>query len=94
MKRMLLASAGVLLGVGLLGAGDAQPGTKAAKEEMARSKFDRDHDGKCDAAVCRGLRLLVNERDDGRVGAARAMTAQLDAIGMRVKVDVQDQDTF
>src|SRR5207249_1163497 len=53
---------------------------QAAKEEMARSKFDRDHDGKCDAAVCRGLRLLVNERDDGRVGAARAMTAQLDAI--------------
>ena len=36
MRRMLLASAGVLLGVGLLGAGDAQPGTKAAKEEMAK----------------------------------------------------------
>jgi uncharacterized protein (TIGR03067 family) len=36
MKRMLLASAGVVLGVALLGAGDAQPGTKAAKEEMAK----------------------------------------------------------
>jgi uncharacterized protein (TIGR03067 family) len=36
MKRMLLASAGVLLVLGLLGVGNAQPVTKAAKEEMAK----------------------------------------------------------
>ena len=36
MNSMLLASAGVLLGLGVLSAGNAQPGTKAAKEEMAR----------------------------------------------------------
>jgi uncharacterized protein (TIGR03067 family) len=36
MKRLLQASAGVLLGLGLLGVGNAQPVTKAAKEEMAK----------------------------------------------------------
>jgi uncharacterized protein (TIGR03067 family) len=36
MKRMLLASAGVMLVLSLLGVGNAQPVPKAAKEEMAK----------------------------------------------------------
>jgi uncharacterized protein (TIGR03067 family) len=36
MKRMLQVSVGVLLALGVLPAGDAQPVSKAAKEEMAK----------------------------------------------------------
>jgi peptide/nickel transport system substrate-binding protein len=30
-----------------------------AKEEMRQSRYDRDHDGRCDAAACRGLVYLT-----------------------------------
>jgi peptide/nickel transport system substrate-binding protein len=67
---------------------------QAARKEMALSKYDADQDGRCDAPACQRLRLLVDDRDDGRVEAARDVAAQLAVIGMPVRVDVQDQDTF
>jgi peptide/nickel transport system substrate-binding protein len=73
----------------------ASPGDlSAAGQEMALSKYDSDHDGKCDAPVCRGLRLIVNDMDDGGAEAAGVVADQLRAIGLEVRVVVQDRDTF
>jgi peptide/nickel transport system substrate-binding protein len=33
----------------------------AARAEMARSRYDRDGDGRCDASVCRGVHALVQK---------------------------------
>jgi peptide/nickel transport system substrate-binding protein len=67
---------------------------QAARNEMALSRYDSDHDGKCDAPACHGLRLLVAEGDDGRVDASKEVAAQLAGIGMQVRAEVQDRDTF
>src|SRR5207253_10848605 len=67
---------------------------QAARDEMSQSKYDSDHDGTCDAAVCRVLRLLVPGGEDGRVEAAKEVAAQLAGIGMQVRAEVQNGDTF
>jgi peptide/nickel transport system substrate-binding protein len=65
-----------------------------AKAEMSRSKYDADHDGRCDTKACSELQLMVPKIDDGRDEAARAIAAQLHAIGLRVEVVVQDPETY
>jgi ABC-type transport system substrate-binding protein len=67
---------------------------QAARDEMAQSRYDADQDGKCDAAVCHRLTLLVNEQDDGRGAAANDVASKLRAIGIAVRVEVQDPETF
>jgi uncharacterized protein (TIGR03067 family) len=61
---MLSASAGVLLVLGVLSAGDAQPGTKATKEEMAKLqgtwKIVAAQAAGKELPVGEGTRLVVN----------------------------------
>jgi peptide/nickel transport system substrate-binding protein len=66
----------------------------AAKEEMAASRYDANGDGVCDASACHGVRLLVNDSHPGEAGVARLIARQLAAIGVDIRVVVQDSGTF
>ncbi len=66
----------------------------AAKQEMSRSSYDRNADGTCDVPACDGIRLLVRDDQPGDAAAARKVAADLAAIGLNVRVLVQDRDTF
>jgi peptide/nickel transport system substrate-binding protein len=56
----------------------------AARFEMARSRYDRDHDGRCDARVCKGLFAPVREDTAGRAGGV--VRANLARIGLHLSV--------
>ena len=64
------------------GAGDLD----AAKREMSMSVYDSDRDGVCDAAACRDVLTLVNPRP-GTQAVAAAVAEDLEAIGIRLKLD-------
>jgi peptide/nickel transport system substrate-binding protein len=66
----------------------------AAKEEMAQSRYDSDHDGTCDASVCRGIQVVVRKDFGGVAGAARQMAKQVAPLGVQLDVHAQDGDTF
>jgi peptide/nickel transport system substrate-binding protein len=65
-----------------------------ARAEMARSRYDRDHDGRCDAAVCRGLVMIARSDQPGQAEAARVIARQLRAIGVRLRVETPPLDRF
>jgi peptide/nickel transport system substrate-binding protein len=65
----------------------------AARREMGRSRYDADADGRCDAAVCRSIPLLVGNVPES-VSAGRAIAAQLEQIGLDVAVRPRDQVPF
>ncbi|HEX9235482.1 MAG TPA: ABC transporter substrate-binding protein, partial [Actinomycetota bacterium] len=55
----------------------------AARREMALSKYDSDHDGLCDAAVCDGLEALVFDFPQ-HVKTADAISGSLAGIGIKL----------
>jgi ABC-type transport system substrate-binding protein len=59
---------------------------EAARAEMARSRYDRDRDGMCDAAACRGLLAPVpaGEPSDARLG--RIVRDNLRRIGIELDI--------
>jgi peptide/nickel transport system substrate-binding protein len=62
-----------------------------AREEMARSRYDSDGDGSCDAAVCRGVRAVTREP----YGAiAEAVAEDFGRLGVDLEVEVHDPMTF
>jgi peptide/nickel transport system substrate-binding protein len=71
----------------LLGAFDPYPfDPGAARAEMAASAYDRDGDGRCDAAACRGVRALV--LDEGVAPKqARAIRGDLAEVGIQLTLD-------
>jgi peptide/nickel transport system substrate-binding protein len=58
----------------------------AAREAMASSRYDRNGDGRCDAAVCRGIELWFDRNSEGRSEMARSVIEQLAAIGLQVRM--------
>jgi len=59
----------------------------AAKAEMAKSRYDANHDGVCDAAACRDvLGLTIQQGAQGFAAAARQIAQDLAAIGIHVRV--------
>jgi peptide/nickel transport system substrate-binding protein len=64
----------------------------AAKAEMARSKYDRNHDGACDAAACRHVFAPVRADTAGNAGPV--VRADLARIGIRLDVHQYDTDGF
>jgi hypothetical protein len=67
---------------------------EAAKAEMARSRYDRNHDGICDAPACSGIRMLVKQSDPVRVAASPLIRAAVSRIGLRLKLDLRDDDAW
>jgi peptide/nickel transport system substrate-binding protein len=59
---------------------------EAARSFMAGSRYDRDADGRCDAAACKGIELWVERDRPEREAAARAFAAQLAPIGLGIEV--------
>src|SRR6266542_3964190 len=59
----------------------------AAQEEMRKSRFDTDHDGRCDAAVCSGIRLIVRRSDPASSRVAHLIASQLRPLGLDLRVD-------
>jgi peptide/nickel transport system substrate-binding protein len=68
--------------------------TKGAREELALSRYDTDHDGRCDADVCSGLPLAVDRSDAPAVAAAREIASDLGAIGLGVDVAPLSPERF
>jgi peptide/nickel transport system substrate-binding protein len=58
-----------------------------AGAEMARSRYDADGDGRCDAAACTDVLTIVNAESAGPEGAAVVEDA-LDAIGIGVRPEI------
>jgi ABC-type transport system substrate-binding protein len=67
-----------------------------AKSEMRLSKYDRDHNGICDAAMCNGVGALAFPiQNPTAIKAARSVAQDLGLIGIRVEVTpVKSQDFF
>jgi peptide/nickel transport system substrate-binding protein len=55
-----------------------------AREELARSHYDRDGDGTCDVPVCRRVRVAARRSEAGR-SAVDVVRASLAPLGIRVK---------
>jgi peptide/nickel transport system substrate-binding protein len=70
------------------------PDLKAARAEMAQSRYDADHDGTCDASACSAIRLLVRGDLPERVAAARIIRDDLRPLGIRLRLDAADFDDF
>lgn len=59
---------------------------KEARKEMARSRYDSDHDGRCDAAVCRDMHLWVRADHPEQVAAAHRVAHDLERIGLQLQL--------
>ena len=60
---------------------------EAAREEMAASTYDRNHDGRCDVAACQGVTALV--MDEGVIpDQARAVRRALAELGIELTLEV------
>jgi ABC-type transport system substrate-binding protein len=59
---------------------------KAARREMARSRYDPNHDGRCDGSLCRGILLWTNRDEPQQVATARKVAGDLKRIGLGVRV--------
>jgi peptide/nickel transport system substrate-binding protein len=66
---------------------------KAAKREMARSRYDTNHDGRCDAAACRRVVLWVY-RSPTTLATARKVARDLKRIGLEVRVYTPNPQKF
>lgn len=62
----------------------------AARSAMATSRYDRNGDGRCDVAACRGIELWFSGGNAGRAATARSVIGQLAAIGLHVRPHVVD----
>ncbi|HEY7281939.1 MAG TPA: ABC transporter substrate-binding protein, partial [Actinomycetota bacterium] len=66
----------------------------AAEREMRASSDDANHDGRCDAAACSGIRLLVRRADPQATAAARLIAGQLRPLGIAIIVTPLGQTAF
>ncbi|MGZ4208191.1 MAG: ABC transporter substrate-binding protein [Actinomycetota bacterium] len=70
-------------------------GLDLAKQEMRSSKYDTNHDGVCDAKVCKDVVALAFPVERPNViKAARSVAHDLGLIGIRVRVEAVDGETF
>ncbi|MEA2508663.1 MAG: peptide/nickel transport system substrate-binding protein [Actinomycetota bacterium] len=67
---------------------------KAAKREMAQSRYDTNHDGRCDAPQCRNILLWADTSRPGAVPTARKVARDLKRIGMGVRVYTPNAQKF
>jgi peptide/nickel transport system substrate-binding protein len=74
----------LLLNYAPFGTGEGDP--RAAAAEMAKSKYDTNGDGKCDALVCRGVELIFPADDPARTRFAALIKADLAPLGIDVAV--------
>ena len=58
----------------------------AAKDEMARSRYDGDGDRRCDARVCRGVTLVYPSTEQSMAHMAPVIKGDLAPLGIRVSV--------
>ncbi len=61
-----------------------------ARQEMSRSRYDRDHDGLCDASVCKGLRAVAHDDPIYGQAVAEQIQADLGQIGIELDVELSD----
>lgn len=64
--------------------GGGQGATQQAKAEMAKSRYDSNGDGKCDAAACKRVVLVYPGADRARRGMADAIKADAAPLGIHV----------
>jgi peptide/nickel transport system substrate-binding protein len=65
-----------------------------ARREMAKSRYDRNKDGRCDARVCRRLLFIAREDQPAQPKAAMNVAKQLATIGIDVRVEVPPVGKF
>lgn len=66
-----------------------------AESEMRQSKYDTNHDGQCDLQPCRNVTALAFPVSDPiRIRAAHLVARQLGLIGIHVRINPQDGNTF
>jgi peptide/nickel transport system substrate-binding protein len=66
----------------------------AARKEMAKSRYDRNGDGRCDVPACRGLVAPVRKDDPTNVELGRLVRDDLQAIGIELAIKALDFDTY
>lgn len=67
---------------------------KAAKAEMAKSRYDRNRDGVCDARACSGLLAPARNDDPAIPRLAKIVADNLQPIGIELDVKAVDPDTY
>jgi peptide/nickel transport system substrate-binding protein len=67
---------------------------KAAREEMAKSRYDRNHDGVCDAPACKGLLAPVRNDEPSNARLGRIVRDNVRRIGIELEVKPFDPDTY
>jgi peptide/nickel transport system substrate-binding protein len=67
---------------------------EAAREEMAKSRYDRDRDGMCDAPPCKGLLAPVRNDEPTIARLGEIVRDNLLRIGIEVDVKAFDPDTY
>jgi peptide/nickel transport system substrate-binding protein len=73
----------------------ASSNVAAARQEMSQSRYDTDHDGRCDAPACSALMLEARTSFPPTVRAAEAAVAGLHDIGLDFGVrKISDEEFF
>lgn len=67
---------------------------EAAKREMAKSRYDRDRDGVCDAPSCRGVLAPVRDDEPSIARLGGVVRDNLRPIGIDLDVKAFDPDTY
>lgn len=67
---------------------------EAAKGEMAKSRYDRNRDGVCDAPACSGLLAPVRNDDPAIPRLGKIVADNLRPIGIELDVKAVDADTY
>ncbi len=67
---------------------------EAAREEMAKSRYDRDGDGRCDARVCRGLIAAVRDDEPTNARLGELIGDDLRPLGIELEIRASDPDTY
>jgi peptide/nickel transport system substrate-binding protein len=67
---------------------------EAAKAEMAKSRYDRDRDGVCDAPACRGVLAPIRDDEPSIARLGGVVRDNLRPIGIDLDVKAFDPDTY
>jgi peptide/nickel transport system substrate-binding protein len=67
---------------------------EAAQGEMAKSRYDRDRDGVCDAPACSGLLAPVRNDDPAIPRLGKIVADNLRPIGIKLDLKAFDPDTY
>jgi len=65
-----------------------EPDPAAAREEMRRSAYDQDGDGRCDAETCRDVEVIVEETEEALHRWSAIMSEALETVGIHPRVRV------